>query len=113
MFFSKDLKSPFQKLPNTKIYEPFWYDVWEQSKLFSIDDSPLNEDRFSMILPPPNITGDLHIGHALTVAIEDAFLRYQKLKNPNCKTIFLPGYDHAGIGMYSVLDKLSLRKYSK
>lgn len=66
-----------------------------------------------MVLPPPNITGNLHLGHALTVAVEDAIFRYQKLKNPQSNSIFVPGYDHAGIGMFSVLDKLSLSKFNK
>lgn len=75
--------------------------------------SKSNDDKFSMILPPPNITGDLHIGHALTVAIEDAIFRFQKLKNPYSHSIYVPGYDHAGIGMFSVLDKISQNKLSK
>ena len=66
-----------------------------------------------MVLPPPNITGDLHMGHALTVAVEDAIMRYQKLKNPQCNAVFVPGYDHAGIGMFSVLDKLSLSRSNR
>ena len=117
MFLSlyKDLKSPFPNRPNTKVYEPFWYNVWQEARLFSADPASCRPDQpnFSMVLPPPNITGNLHIGHALTIAVEDAIIRYQKLKNPQCNVVFVPGYDHAGIGMFSVLDKLSLSRHKR
>lgn len=48
-----------------------------------------------MVLPPPNVTGKLHIGHALMSAIEDCLVRYKRMKGYQC--VFIPGLDHAGI----------------
>lgn len=57
-----------------------------------------------MILPPPNITGNLHLGHALTVTLQDAFLRFHKMKGYD--TSWIPGYDHAGIATQLILDRI-------
>lgn len=57
-----------------------------------------------MILPPPNITGDLHLGHSMTVAIQDAIIRYKKMTG--YETAWIPGYDHAGIATHLIIDKL-------
>ncbi|CAN7992779.1 unnamed protein product, partial [Ixodes hexagonus] len=62
-----------------------------------------SEESFSMVLPPPNITGDLHLGHALTVAIQDTLVRWHRMRQ--WKVVWVPGCDHAGIATQSVLDK--------
>lgn len=85
------LRQPFENRPSNKVYEPFWANVWEELKLFSLNKYDPLQDRFVMVLPPPNITGDLHIGHAFTVAIEDAIIRFQKLKHPDKNVLFIPG----------------------
>lgn len=56
-----------------------------------------------MVLPPPNVTGKLHIGHALMAAIEDCLTRYKRMKGFQC--VFIPGLDHAGIATQSVVEK--------
>ena len=56
-----------------------------------------------MTLPPPNVTGHLHVGHALTVAIQDALIRWNRMLGKT--TLFLPGFDHAGISTQSVVEK--------
>lgn len=56
-----------------------------------------------MIFPPPNVTGKLHMGHALTIAIEDCIIRWKRMQG--FKTVFIPGTDHAGIATQSVVEK--------
>jgi valyl-tRNA synthetase len=56
-----------------------------------------------MTLPPPNVTGFLHVGHALTVAIQDSLVRWNRMLGKT--TLFLPGFDHAGISTQSVVEK--------
>ncbi len=69
------------------------YKLWESSGYFNPDN--LQGEPFSMVLPPPNVTGTLHVGHALTVTIEDIMVRYQRMLGK--KTLWLPGTDHAAI----------------
>ena len=56
--------------------EKGWYQWWEDQNLFKSSKSPKRKETFSIILPPPNVTGHLHLGHALTVAIEDTLVRW-------------------------------------
>ena len=75
------------------------YEKWEK-----LDASPYEtKSTYSMILPPPNVTGRLHVGHALTLAIQDCFVRFQKMKGKN--VTWIPGLDHAGIATQSVVEK--------
>ncbi|XP_053685436.1 valine--tRNA ligase [Sabethes cyaneus] len=69
-----------------------------------------NENRFSLLLPPPNITGDLHLGHALTCAIQDVLIRWKEKQGLSC--LWLPGMDHAGIATQVVVEK-NLQKQTK
>jgi valyl-tRNA synthetase len=83
-------------------YEPGIYQLWESSKSFA----PRKEGSkgyFSLVLPPPNANGDLHVGHALVVAVEDVMARYHRLKGE--ATTFLPGADHAGFETWVVFEK--------
>ncbi len=74
---------------------------WRHSKPSNSDN--LDQNTFCLLLPPPNVTGKLHIGHALTVAIEDAIVRYQRMLGR--KTLYLPGADHAGIATQVIVEK--------
>jgi len=57
--------------------EKDWYEWWESNDYFKTEDVPSEQDKtFSMVLPPPNITGNLHLGHALTAAIQDSIVRW-------------------------------------
>lgn len=88
-----------------------WYEWWESSGLFrasSDADSfarrlPASGRTFSMILPPPNVTGELHVGHALTVAIQDAIVRRRRMLGDN--VVWIPGLDHAGIATQAVVER--------
>jgi valyl-tRNA synthetase len=93
------------KLPKTyepQAYEPQIYELWETSKAFAPAGDP-KKGYFSIALPPPNANGSLHVGHALTVAVEDAAIRYHRLKGE--PTVFLPGADHAGFETWVVYEK--------
>ena len=79
------------------------YKFWEDSGYFKPDTSS-NKPPFVMIMPPPNVTGELHMGHALTVAIEDMIVRWHRMKGE--PTLYLPGTDHAGIATQVVVERL-------
>ena len=83
-------------------YEPAIYQLWEQAKVFAATKGT-SKEHFSIILPPPNANGNLHAGHALTVAIEDVAIRYHRLKGK--PTAYLPGADHAGFETWVVFER--------
>ena len=88
-------------------YEPNIYALWESSGAF--EPTPIGKKgTYSIVLPPPNANGNLHIGHALTVAVEDVLIRYNRMKGKS--TVFIPGADHAGFETWVVFEKsLALR----
>jgi valyl-tRNA synthetase len=81
-------------------YEPNIYAMWEKSGAFS--PTGVGEP-FSVVMPPPNANGNLHIGHALTVALEDILTRYYRMKGRD--TIYIPGADHAGFETWVVYER--------
>lgn len=107
--------NPIAKNYNPKYVEKDWYEYWEKLGIFSskLDNAKdINkEDVFSLMTPPPNITGVLHIGHALTLTLEDILARYYRMKGKT--VLFLPGFDHAGIATQAVVEKYLLKKYNK
>ncbi len=85
--------------------EPAIYERWLASGGFRpADEAPEGAPRFVIIQPPPNVTGALHIGHALVATIEDTLVRYHRMRGDD--TLWLPGADHASIGAQFVLDKI-------
>jgi valyl-tRNA synthetase len=85
------------------------YDWWENEGLFSpkAHGEEIEREYFSMVLPPPNVTGVLHIGHALTVTIQDVLVRWNRMKGAN--VLWVPGTDHAGIATQSVVERQLMR----
>ena len=85
------------------------YKEWEKSGLFNPDEcvtqgvTKADAPTYSIVLPPPNVTGRLHMGHALMLAIEDIFIRYKRMRG--FRTLWLPGTDHAAIATQSVVEK--------
>ena len=89
---------------NAKEVEDKIYRLWEESGFFNPDNLPSRHKKpFTIIMPPPNANGSLHIGHALFVTLEDIMVRYQRMKGK--KTLWLPGADHAGFETQVVYDK--------
>ena len=81
---------------SSKVYDPKEVESGRYEKWKGLSKSASSSESYSMILPPPNVTGRLHVGHALTLAIQDCFVRFQRMKG---KTVnWIPGLDHAGIG---------------
>ena len=79
---------------NHKLVEKDKYDVWKNNNYFKCDvDS--SKEAYSIVLPPPNVTGKLHIGHAYNVSIQDAIIRYKRMQGFD--VLWLPGMDHAAI----------------
>ena len=90
-----------------KGYEPHdvedkWYRFWEENKMFAASDSA-GEKGFSIVIPPPNVTGVLHMGHALNITLQDILCRYRRLRGD--AVLWMPGTDHAGIATQNVVEK--------
>ncbi|HEY7737518.1 MAG TPA: valine--tRNA ligase [Candidatus Limnocylindria bacterium] len=85
--------------------EPRVYERWLASGAFTpAAEPPAGADRFVITMPPPNVTGSLHTGHALFVTAEDVMIRYHRMRGDD--TLWVPGVDHASIAAQFVLDKL-------
>jgi len=91
------------KTYNPSDIEKKWYDFWMEKRVFSPDKNEGKNGRFSIVIPPPNVTGSLHMGHALTITIEDIFVRWHRMRQE--KTLWLPGTDHAGIATQMVVER--------
>jgi len=88
--------------------------MWEKSGYFNPDMLPERQQKgepFSIVLPPPNVTGTLHMGHAAMLAIEDIMIRYKRMQG--YKTLWLPGTDHAAIATQSKVEKEIEKKEGK
>ncbi len=90
------------------------YKLWEESGFFNPDvciekgATKKEAEPFSIMLPPPNVTGILHIGHASMLTIEDIIVRYARMKG--YRTLWLPGTDHAAIATQSKVEKIMQKK---
>src|SRR5712692_2536122 len=82
--------------------EERWQRRWEEEGLYNADPDPSREP-FVVAHPPPNVTGELHMGHALQIALADALVRWHRMRGFN--TLFQPGYDHAGISTQNAVEK--------
>ncbi len=97
--------SESRELP--KHYDPSeiekkWREFWLQNRLYHVE-KPNPEKRFSMVLPPPNVTGSLHMGHAWNITIQDIVARYRRMEGDD--VVWVPGFDHAGIATQYVVEK--------
>ncbi|MDM7997602.1 MAG: valine--tRNA ligase [Acidobacteriota bacterium] len=85
-----------------KEFENKWYAFWEKEGFFQADAAS-KRPRFCIVIPPPNVTGSLHMGHALQHTLHDILVRWKRMSGYN--TLWLPGTDHASIAVHYVLDK--------
>ncbi len=93
---------------DAKAAEAKWYPIWEQNGYFH--EEPGKGSPYSVVIPPPNVTGILHMGHALNQTIQDVLVRWRRMSGFN--TLWLPGTDHAGIATQNVVEK-ALKKEGK
>ncbi|KAI1317494.1 hypothetical protein EDD11_008301 [Mortierella claussenii] len=115
---------------DTSVVESGWYEWWESQGFFaprsasatgsainastgSGNDSSTSDSvsRFTMLTPPPNVTGYLHIGHALTASIQDSLVRWRRMRGD--RVSWVPGMDHAGISTQTVVEKKLMREQKK
>ena len=87
---------------NPKETEDKWYKFWEENNLFSAKVNP-SKKPFCIVIPPPNVTGILHMGHALNNTIQDILIRYHRMCGK--ESLWMPGTDHAGIATQNVVEK--------
>ncbi|HIK07366.1 MAG TPA: valine--tRNA ligase [Trichormus sp. M33_DOE_039] len=95
-------------IPNLpSLYDPFsteakWQKFWEDNQIYKADPNHSGEP-YCVVIPPPNVTGSLHMGHAFESALIDALVRYHRMQGRN--TLWLPGTDHASIAVHTILEK--------
>lgn len=108
-------KKEFGPSYNAKVVEEGWYEWWNTQGLFRASSADYQQTStrekkkpFTMITPPPNVTGSLHIGHALTFSVQDAIVRWKRMNGYDVQ--WIPGTDHAGIGTQSVVEKMIMKE---
>lgn len=82
--------------------EARWYDYWVQKGLFAPEVNP-DGTPYSIVIPPPNVTGSLHMGHALNATLQDILIRWKRMQG--YRALWLPGTDHAGIATQNVVER--------
>jgi len=82
--------------------EPHWYGIWEERGYFHADAQSPGKP-YCIVIPPPNVTGTLHIGHAFTFTLQDVLVRYKRMDGYNA--LWMPGTDHAGIATQYVVER--------
>lgn len=106
----KNMTAPMDSGYNPQKVEASWNDWWEQQNLFKPHDDD-SKEKFVLCIPPPNVTGRLHIGHALTVGIEDCLVRWNRMRGK--QVVWVPGTDHAGIATQVVVEKKLMKEQQK
>ena len=107
------MKKELPKTYNPAEYEDAIYKKWEQSGFFNPDNLNLPDTAksYTIVLPPPNITDKLHLGHSAMLAIEDLLIRYHRMRGE--RALWIPGTDHAAIATQNVVEKKLLREQGK
>ena len=98
-----------------KVYDPAsvekkWYEFWEKNRYFHAEAEP-GKKPFSIVIPPPNITGKLHMGHALDNTLQDILIRWHRMMGDN--TLWMPGYDHAGLATQIKVEEVLKKEEGK
>ena len=96
------MNKELNKTYNPKDFEDKWYEYWLKKKLFSPKPGKMNQT-FTIVIPPPNVTSILHMGHGLNNTIQDILIRYKRMSG--YETLWIPGTDHAGIATQNVVER--------
>jgi valyl-tRNA synthetase len=99
----KQIISSLPKAYEPQAVESKWYRFWEEGGYFK-PSGDVTRPTFVISMPPPNVTGALHLGHAITATVEDILIRYHRMKGDD--TLWVPGEDHAGIATQTVVERL-------
>ena len=113
------------ELPKTydpQIAEKKWYKIWKEGGYFkprrkrkggkkNENENENENGTYSILMPPPNVTGELHAGHALNLSIQDALARYKRMNN--FETLYIPGMDHAGIATQAAVERYIYKEEKK
>lgn len=99
----KHQQSELSPVYNPKAVEDSWYQFWSDHHLFQAKNGKNKDENYSIVMPPPNITGSLHIGHALNNTLQDIMIRWKRMQGFN--VLWLPGTDHAGIATQNVVER--------
>ncbi len=91
------------KIYDPKSFEGAWYKRWQDSGSFACDPNS-SADPYTIMMPPPNVTGSLHIGHALTFTLQDILIRFNRMRGRDA--LWQPGMDHAGIATQMVVERM-------
>ena len=102
---SQESGANIPKTYDPQSFERKWYAYWEEHNLFH-DAADESREPYSVVIPPPNVTGQLHMGHALDETLQDILVRYQRMRGKN--VVWIPGCDHAGIATQAKVEE-SLR----
>ncbi len=86
-----------------KDFEQKWYEIWLEKKYFHASEYDGTRPAYTIVIPPPNVTGVLHMGHALNNTLQDIMIRYKRMDGYN--SLWMPGTDHAGIATQNVVEK--------
>ncbi|KAH7123561.1 valyl-tRNA synthetase-like protein [Dendryphion nanum] len=110
--------SPFTKAYVPKVVESAWNDWWDKEGFYKPEynvehrsELAKKKGSFTIPIPPPNVTGKLHCGHALGTALQDVLIRWHRMQG--YQTLYLPGCDHAGISTQSVVEKMLWRRHKQ
>jgi valyl-tRNA synthetase len=90
------------------VVERRWQETWEAEGLYAAGAGARRDDTYVICVPPPNVTGSLHMGHALNGSIQDVLIRWHRMRGFD--TLWQPGYDHAGISTQNVVEKALARE---
>ncbi|MGH2496415.1 MAG: valine--tRNA ligase [Ktedonobacteraceae bacterium] len=105
--YEKELIASLPKTYEPQAVEGKWYRFWEEGGYFK-PSGDRSKPTFVISMPPPNVTGALHLGHAITSTVEDILIRYHRMKGDD--TLWVPGEDHAGIATQNVVERLLMQE---
>ena len=110
MIIEKDEEHNIPKVYDPATVEKKWYAYWEKNHYFHAEVEK-NKEAFSIVIPPPNITGQLHMGHALDNTLQDILIRWHRMQGHN--TLWMPGYDHAGLATQIKVEEVIKKEEGK
>jgi valyl-tRNA synthetase len=104
------MNDQIEKVYNPKDFENKWFSQWESKKYFHAK-ADNKKDAYTIVIPPPNVTSHLHMGHGLNNTIQDVLIRWRRMQGKNA--MWMPGCDHAGIATQNVVEKMLAAEESK